>query len=106
MAGLVGDVDNPQFAVPFNMGAEVDQDSDQMLYQGALTVVRYEKGERSALPDFGISDPALRERGADTRALVADIHRWEPDVDVEAVARAIESGVQVVEVDITTNTES
>lgn len=100
-------VSTPQLAVPFDMGldglvATVEQDSPQDRLQNAVAVLRYERGQRTALPDFGLPDQALRENGASFNEIVAAVRTWEPDVTVELISQAFDQETQTMEVGMST----
>jgi esterase/lipase superfamily enzyme len=98
-------VNTPQFAFPFRvvngMPAVVEQDSGTDYYQNAVVVMRYRAGERTAIPEFGIPDPALRENGVDPGEIIQAVTTWEPDIDVDVIKSAILDGVENVDVPIT-----
>jgi phage baseplate assembly protein W len=72
----------PKLKLPLRMDshgfATVDQDSDRDVQQCAYAVLATELGSRVELPDFGITDQALRKHGADRQELDAALARWEP----------------------------
>jgi hypothetical protein len=99
-------VTNPQLAVPFSIGPNgapdiVEQDSDSDIYQNAIAVLYYEIGERTAIPDYGIPDQALRENGANWNELAAAIRKWEPNATPELISRAIEDATSTLEISLT-----
>lgn len=98
-------VNTPQFQVPFHLHngevAVVEQDSAEDRTQNATTVMRYTKGQRTAIPEFGVPDFAMRQDGMNADELTQAVLTWEPDVDVEVVKEIIESGVETAEVEIT-----
>lgn len=88
------DLLSPQFAIPFRVTngevACVEQDAPEDILQNAVVVIRYRKGDRSALLDFGISRPEFREGGADLDDIIAAVKQWEPEVDVHIVREALD----------------
>jgi phage baseplate assembly protein W len=102
MADLLNSI--PQLAAPFNIVGDsvstVEQDSEADITQNAEIVLRYTKGERQALPEFGIPDLAFRENGIKPEEVIADVKKWEPDATIEVVAEVINqaTGVQNAEV--------
>jgi predicted component of type VI protein secretion system len=59
----------------------LEEDSEEEIIQTATTVLRYERGQRTAIPEYGISDPALRHGGADNREIHQAIEAYEPRLD-------------------------
>jgi len=62
----------------------VEQDSDEELTQCVETILRYPLGFRQELPEFGITDPVMRENGADVQEMVRAVTEWEPRVSAIA----------------------
>lgn len=86
-------LDTPQLGFPFNVVGgkvvEVEQGSATDVVQNVLISLRYLKGERPGMPDFGIPDQALRENGLDVAEVMAAVLKYEPDADLELVKNAI-----------------
>lgn len=97
-------VNTPQLAFPFRISgrdvAVVEQDTATDREQNAEVVIRYTIGERTAVPDFGIPDQAMRERGVDPQEIASHIAIWEPDVETEIVESLIENGLQGATIDL------
>src|SRR4051794_13340525 len=81
----------PYFQIPFKITrgriGVVEQDTDDEVVQTATTVLRYERGQRIALPEYGISDQALRMGGADTREIEQAVAAWEPRLDSVGISK-------------------
>ena len=96
----------PELAIPFrlvgNGVAEVEQDSDEEITQGAILVLRYEIGERPAIPRFGIEDPTFAMKEANARGMIAAVTQWEPNATIEIVQSIVQSGTLDVQVTIDT----
>jgi phage baseplate assembly protein W len=92
---------------PFRLGAGgtvavVDQDSDAAQVEQLAVLVLTRTGERGAVPDFGLRDPAFR--GVDVSELVGAVARWGPPVrlvDVTAEPVAARPDVTAVRVTFT-----
>lgn len=95
---------SPQISLPFRVVkgvvAEHEQDSEQDVTQNAVVIMRYEQGQRSALPRFGIPDLTLSKAPINLRSLTTTIQRQEPGADVEMVQRIVSSGELDIEVDL------
>lgn len=73
----------------------VEQDSDEEILQAAETVLRYEIGHRVDLPDFGLSDQAFRQGGADREEVREAIEAWEPRA--RPIVEDAEDGLEAAE---------
>lgn len=77
-------LDRPHFDLPFrfnpvtNLPAEVEQGSLQEVSNSAEVVLRFRKGEREELPEFGIEDPTFSEGDIDLESIRNDVLFWEP----------------------------
>ena len=71
----------PHFAHPFRFedgrAVVVDQNSDDDVWTCVGTIVRYLKGDRLAVPDFGIPDPTFTEGRIDTEKIRVAVEKWE-----------------------------
>lgn len=105
MAHLLEELETPQFSLPFRMqGSSVachEQDSPEDVLQGAVTVLRYRQGERSAKPEFGIPDPVLLEGGISLAEITSAVARYEPEVDLSIVRQVIdENGEDILHINM------
>ena len=84
----------PQFSLPFRVAnGEVvchEQDTAVDRVQNAIVVLRYRTGERTLIPDFGISDLAFTEGAINLADLMDRVRRWEPDVEAEEIKQFID----------------
>jgi phage baseplate assembly protein W len=76
----------PHFALPFryiNGSAVVnEQDSLDDIADCVYAICLTNPGDRSELPDFGITDPAFQELPLNTTVLQQQIEAWEPRVQL------------------------
>ena len=98
-------LNTPQFKYPFHVmnGSIhcVEQDSPDDHLQNAVTVMRYRKGDRSALPEFGIPDPTFRMGGIHPEEIEQAVRTWEPDVDIQTVRNILDqAGNHQLNIDI------
>lgn len=101
-------VNTPQFRFPMQISAAgeiltVEQDSFEDRVQNAIVCLRYQRGQRTQLPEFGIPDQALRQGGASHREIVESIIRWEPDISPDDLGQIISSDSETttVRIDLT-----
>lgn len=79
---------NPHFDLPFRFTsttgkpAEVEQGSLAEVVNCVQAVVRYHKGDREVLPEFGIQDPTFTTGDIDLEAIKSEIDKWEPRAKV------------------------
>src|SRR3954466_10625312 len=97
-------VTNPVYRIPFSFTpggvAVLEQDSGEEKVQSAEVVLRYERGQRTGLPKFGLEDQAMLQNGANLSAIVAAVAEQDERVEVTAehdIAR-IRQGVDRVRV--------
>jgi hypothetical protein len=71
----------PHFAHPFRVEggkvAVVDQNSPDEIWTCVETIVRFFKGDRLAVPDFGIVEPTFTTGPIDTDKIRAVVEKWE-----------------------------
>lgn len=89
-------VNTPQLKFPMQITDNgvvlvVEQDSFEDRVQNAVICLRYQKGQRTMLPEFGLPDQAFRQGGANMNDIVSSILQWEPDVDPVVVGQAMDS---------------
>lgn len=89
-------VNTPQLKFPMQMTASgrvmlVEQDSFEDRVQNAIICLRYERGQRTAIPEFGLPDQAMRQGGADLSEIVSAVLQWEPDIDPAVIERILSS---------------
>lgn len=80
--------------------AEHEQGSEKDVTQNAVTVMRYEPGQREAIPRFGIPDQSFTMGRVDTRSIANIVRRFEPDVEIEMVQTILRNGDFEVAVDL------
>lgn len=90
-------VNTPQLKFPMQMTANgtvllVEQDSFEDRVQNALICLRYARGQRTQLPEFGLPDQAMRQGGANLNEIVSSVLQWEPDVDPKIIEAIIRDG--------------
>lgn len=77
--------DIPHFDLPFRFvagsAATVEQDSLDDVTNAVEAVLRYRRGHRIDVPEFGITDPALAAR-VDVLDLQTEVEQWEPRADL------------------------
>ena len=92
---------NPEINLPFRVVGKTnpqhEQDSETDVVQQAIIVLRYELGQRDAIPTFGISDQTFSMKGVNQRELLTAVRRWVPDATMEIVNEAI---TQLGEIDV------
>ena len=93
----------PQFSYPFRVvGGQVaclEQDTDEEIFQNAITVLRYHPGDRQGLPSFGIPDPVFSEGGADLNEIARRVRKWEPSIEVEDLQQLVgQDGQHIIEI--------
>lgn len=97
-------VDNPHFAIPMTFGrghvAVHEQDSEPEILQTATVSLRYELGQRTMLPEYGLSDQALLMNGPNEPEVRAAIHTWDDRVETEIETTVMEEVVHTVAVTI------
>lgn len=81
--------------VPFALESDgtaqlVAQDGNAEIDQCIRVLVGTTRGERLAVPEYGIADPTWGNR-VDLEAIAAAVRRWEPRADPFAVAAEIEA---------------
>src|SRR5690349_14821282 len=73
--GLATVVRSPHFSLPFRFARGgcpvVEQDSSEEITQCGEVALRYERGQRTAIPDFGVPDQAMLQQGANLDQIVA-----------------------------------
>jgi len=82
--------DIPHFDLPFRMAyqhgvpsaVEVDQDTNDDVFNCVVAIVRTHVGFRPEVPDFGLSDLVFVVQPLDTDSLQADITIQEPRASV------------------------
>jgi phage baseplate assembly protein W len=80
--------DNPHFAFPFrftvsNKADVIEQDSPEEVNQCVEIILRYPRGYRVDLPEFGIRDQSFLQNGPDLNEIHSAIARWEPRASVD-----------------------
>lgn len=102
-------VNTPQFKFPMTISSGgrvgvVEQDGLEDRMQNAVVCMRYERGQRTQLPEFGLPDQALRQGGANLSEIVSSVIRWEPDIDPQIIDSIVNSldGEQTVTMDLLT----
>jgi hypothetical protein len=95
----------PRFAFPMRKAgsrlASVEQDSEEEVVQSAKLTLRYARGDRTALPDFGLPDQALRENGADLGVIRATISTWDDRADAEVFSDDdLSDAIQEIDVEV------
>ena len=82
----------PHFSLPFRFVTQedgtksaeaVEQDSYNDLRCCVEAIIRYEKGSRSELPEFGIIPLEFSSNLIDTDPLLSDLQEWEPRAEIE-----------------------
>lgn len=80
----MADLVNPHFAFPFRFGRGgvpcVEQDSPEEIQQSAEMALRWRRGNRLGLPDYGLPPQEMRMGGADLTAITAAVARFEDRV--------------------------
>lgn len=98
----------PRIALPYRIVAGspvvVEQDTLDDIAGCVETILRFPKGSRLELPDFGLPDQTFRERGVDVDAVRSTLERWEPraGVLVEQDDQALAEMVAAVTVSVST----
>lgn len=76
----------PHFALPLRLAggtfATVEQDTVDDVAACVEAIVRYPRGHRTDVPEFGIDDPVFALDGADPEDLLDDVREWEPRADL------------------------
>lgn len=78
--------DIPHFALPFRFAESggklvavvTEQGSPEEIFDSAHAIIRYRKGDRDDLPDFGLTDQLFREGGFDLDVVQSEVEEWEP----------------------------
>jgi hypothetical protein len=96
-------VSTPHFRHPFQFGKggvmTVEQDSDEELAGCAIVALLYERGQRIGMPDFGLPDQAMLQRGANLDQITAASREHDERLDASAEqAGNIKQGVEHVRV--------
>src|SRR4051794_5019914 len=96
-------ISTPQFSFPFRIIRgeieEIEQDTEEEVIQNAEIVIRYPKGYRSAMPDFGVFLQELRQGGADLNQIATSVRTWEPGATIEVVRQALTAdGLDTIEI--------
>lgn len=84
----MADIDTPQFDLPFRLDGdgvqpvEVEQDSNEEVWDSTETLLRTELGTIEENQDYGIVDPSFEEMPLDLNDAQAAISEWEPRFDV------------------------
>lgn len=82
--------DNPHISFPFRLRPDgqaavyVEQDDPDEVLDCVQVLLLTPLGSRDEVPDYGVGDPAFRERGADLNAIIGAVERWEPRAAAEA----------------------
>jgi phage baseplate assembly protein W len=101
-------LNTPQFAFPFRLVRgeieEIEQDTEEEIIQNAEIVIRYPKGYRSAMPEFGLFLQELRQGGADLNQIASSVRTWEPAATIEVVRQALTAdGLDTIEITLGTD---
>jgi phage baseplate assembly protein W len=94
-------LNTPQFAFPFRLVRgeieEIEQDTEE-------EIIRYPKGYRSAMPEFGLFLQELRQGGADLNQIASSVRTWEPAATIEVVRQALTAdGLDTIEITLGTD---
>lgn len=73
----------PHFTFPFHFGQYNDQDTVDDVAACVQAVLSCPRGFRSEKPDFGISDQAFLQGGANLAELRSAVLRWESRADAD-----------------------
>lgn len=96
--------DTPHFKFPLRFAAGalqvVEQDDDEEILDCVEVLLSTELGERQEVPDYGISDPAFRQGGADVQGILTQIALWEPRAKVSIDEDSLIDFVQTLSVKV------
>lgn len=97
-------LNNPKFSLPFRVSNGrvvcIDQDSTENTVQSAVVVLRYVRGQRHALPEFGIDDLTFAEGKVDAAALTTRIRTWVPDATIDEITQAVDAATGTIDVNL------
>lgn len=91
--------DIPHFTFPYQLGQANEQDSIEDLTACVAAILSCSQGHRVEEPQFGITDQAFRQNGADLSELRAATTRWEPRAQTTA-DQIIDAAVANVNIDV------
>jgi predicted component of type VI protein secretion system len=104
----MADVLTPHFTIPMQMSGDrvavVEEDSEDEVMQGAAMVPRYIKGQRTALPDFGINDQTHRMGGPDLAGIRSAINTWEPRAQAVLSSQQVDDAVYEATIELSKKT--
>ena len=102
-------VTNPHFALPFRFGKGgclvVEDNSPEEIEQCAEIALRYERGQRTGMPTFGLPDQALLQGGANFSQIVSAVTEHDDRIEAEVTRdQIIQHGVDRVRVTLKART--
>jgi hypothetical protein len=89
------------------VAAVTEQGSADEIFDAVSAIVRFRRGDRIDLLDFGITEQLFREGGFDLDLLVAEVLEWEPraQIDISNIPDRYEELFESIRMDIRSREE-